>query len=423
MAAILCGSALSACSSTGPTGDGVSDLDPTAFDTAASAAEPSTRRKSPAVTQIGREILPRAGMVVRGRTIGVSRVRGTEVARFEVDEVLRSVPWDQLPESTDAPVLTVFSGEPGMMPGAGREAIILVSRRVRSPNHDLVQVVPIEGTGGPERLHAYRRYLEIESLPREAERVAALLEYLSTAVTDSRRWTRDNAALEFGSLATARPDDLGASVVNVLRSATFRSNSSVVQRSLQKALSIAERNTSRAPPAPVAVVSRKDDLAPYVARYDAEVDAAERRLIVMEAGIDLQADAAPLLRRALDDRDERVREAAAATAGQLQITAISDALLPLLTRGEPLPVRRSTVRALGYLRATQAVPNLAILARADGVLGDDACYALGRVRSPEAVTIMGELLATAVGERRGLLEFLLSDTFVEQERALGRPLD
>ena len=56
-------------------------------------------------------------------------------------------------------------------------------------------------------------------------------------------------------------------------------------------------------------------------------------------------------------------------------------------------------------------------------LGADACYALARIRDADAITAMGQLLATARGERLELLEYLLTDAFVEQERALGRSID
>jgi HEAT repeat protein len=401
-----------------------SDLDPSVFDTRAET-EPKPE-KVPAVTQIGREILPRTGMVVLGTTERVSSLHGTEIGRFEVEEVLRSVPWDQMPDSVGTPTLTVFCGEPGMIPRRGRRAILLVRRRVGSLNHDVVQVVPITGPGGGERLDAYRRYLEIEGLPVEEERVEALLAYLRTAVRDSRRWTRDNAALEFGSLARFRPRDLGADDVPILRRASLRGNTAVVKRSLQTALSVAERNASRGPrgprgPAPT--VSRADELVPFTARFDTASDAAERRKILLEAAIALEVDAAPLLRRALDDPDPLVREAAAASAGQLRIQAVGSALLPLLSRDEPLPVTRSTVRALGHLRVADAVPTLAVLARNEGQLGDDACYALARIRNNEASAAMAQLLSSAKGERQELIEYLLTDAFVEQERALGRPID
>jgi hypothetical protein len=396
-------------------------VDPSVFDTPVERADPPKKR--PAVTQIGREILPRTGMVVRGRTQRLSNVRGTEVARFEVEEVLRSVPWDQLPDAVGSPILTVFCGEPGMLPRVGVEALLLVARRVRSPNHDVVQVVPIAGSGGAERLAAYKAYLEIESVQSEEERVEALRSYLHRAVRDSRRWTRDNAALEFGSLARFRPYDLGSDDVGVLRNAAMRSNSAVVQRSLQTALAVAERNNTRAPRVPVPEVPNEELLAPFTVSYGAATDPADRRKIVLEAAVELEAGAAPLLRVALDDEDARVREAAVASAGQLRITAVGDALLPLLSREEPLPVRRSTVRAIGHLRVADAVPSLAILARGEGELGSDACYALGRIRTSEAITAMGQLLAGATGERLELIEYLLTDAFVEQERALGRPID
>ena len=86
-------------------------------------------------------------------------------------------------------------------------------------------------------------------------------------------------------------------------------------------------------------------------------------------------------------------------------------------------MRRSLVRALGYIREPRAVPTLQALARARGELGDDACYALARIRDEAAIGALGRLLTGADDKRRELLEFLLSDGFVEQEATLGRPID
>jgi hypothetical protein len=94
---------LGGCVSASDAEDPVGNLDPSVFDVAGADEQPKQRPKTEAVTQIGREILPQAGMVVRGHTTRVSRVRGTEVARFEVEEVLRSVPWDQLPDTMGTP--------------------------------------------------------------------------------------------------------------------------------------------------------------------------------------------------------------------------------------------------------------------------------------------------------------------------------
>ncbi len=400
---------------------------PSVFD--AVGAAPAAPELRPAVTHLGREVLPHVGLVVRGRARRLSRaLGGVEVVRFHVDEVLRSAPWDRVPDTTDGPILTVFCGEAGMLPRVGDEAVLLVARRPRSPNHDVVQVIDLSGRDGPERLAALRTYLAIEEIQDDVERARALRDYLRRAVRDRRKWTRSNAALEYGSLAAARPEDLGVDDAAVLRTAVLGAGERDVRLALQRALGAAERNT-REPPriampgAAGPAVDDAPDLDMYMLRYLETRAPLERRQVVVDAALVLEDGAVPLLRRALSDDDPRVREAAAAAAGQLRLTTLGHDLLPMLARDESLVVRRSVVRALGYVRETSAVPTLQALGRADGEIGRDACFALARIRDAAAVTALGRLLRTAEDERREDLEFLLSDAFVQQEVQFGRPLD
>lgn len=400
---------------------------PSVFDRV-DANEPVRKpQKSPAVTHLGREVLPEVGLVIRGRTQSISAaLGGVEIARFEVEEVLRELPWDRLPEEGGPHVLTVFCGEPGMLPRAGEEAVLLVARRPRSPNHDAVQVIELDDRQGAERLEALREYLAVEAIPDEPGRSAALLAYLRTAVRDGRKWTRSNAAREYGSLARARPDDLGRDDAIVLRTAVLGAGEMDVRIALQVALEVAERNTRA--PAPLALPGASEpapgaaSLDTWLGRFLETRDPLERRQVVLDAAVELEDAATPLLRRALADDDARVREAAVASAGQLGLRSMGGDLVPLLAAEQPAPVVRSVVRALGYLREPTAVPTLQALARGSGELGDDACYALARIRSDDAVTALARLLADARGARQELLEFLLSDTFLEQERGLGRDL-
>ncbi len=413
-------------------GDGAGPLDPAVPAAAGGAsgapgADASVRaaEKSPAVTHLGRTVLPRAGLVVLGRSVGRSEVPpGIEVVRFQVDEVLRSMPWDRPPDDVEHPVLTVLSGEPGMLPAPGAAAVLLVAHRPRSPNYDVVQVVAIDDRAGPQRLAALRRYLEIEAYPDEEERVSALLSYLREAVRGPDLWTRSNAALEYGSLARARPDDLRAEDAPLLRAAAQRAGEADVRAALESALAVAERaaaRTARATPdaRSDAAARSLDELS---TRFADASDAAVRRGVVLEAAVTHRAAASTLLRRATADADERVREAAVAAAGQLRITDLAEDVARVLANDTSAHVRRSAVRAAGFLRSTAAVPQLALLARAETELGDDACFALARVRDDAGLAALSSLRADAAPSRRELLDFLLSDAFAAQEEQLGRPL-
>ena len=115
-----------------------------------------------------------------------------------------------------------------------------------------------------------------------------------------------------------------------------------------------------------------------------------------------------------------MREAAAAAAGEVGIADAVPRLVPLAATDRSPPVRRSCVMALGHLRAASAVGTLAGLAASDPEVGREAMFALARIRDAAAVAELRRLGASSGdAERRKLVDFLLSDDFVRQERAMG----
>ncbi len=403
----------------------VANLDPAVFEAGRPAPVPAARdvpvsRDIP-VTHLGRTVLPDAELVILARTERLTPAQaGIEIARVEPLRTLHGA------APTDESTLTVICGEPGILPGPGGQALLILRRRPRSPNHETVQVVPVSGKGGAERLEAFELYLDVEGLPDEAERVERLLDYLRDALRDPRRWTRANAALEYASLAAARPDDLGGADIAPLRSAILSARNPGTRNALQRALAVAERDTGARPTTargPSRDPARADTaaLAAAVEEFDATEDAAKRRDLVLDAAVDLGRRSTPLLRRALADPDARVREAGIAAAAEVGARSLTEPILGMLTGDDPLPLRRSAVRALGYLAAPSAVPTLSLMARGGGALEKDATFALARVRDePALLALEGLRDAATDAERRRLIAFLLSDAFVEQERGLGR---
>lgn len=103
------------------------------------------------------------------------------------------------------------------------------------------------------------------------------------------------------------------------------------------------------------------------------------------------------------------------------MTALAPRLLPMTASDASAGVRRTCVIALGHMRYAAAVDTLAGLAASDAGLSREAMFALGRIRDPAALEKLRELRTGGGDERKRLADFLLSDEFVQQERAMGAP--
>jgi hypothetical protein len=170
-------------------------------------------------------------------------------------------------------------------------------------------------------------------------------------------------------------------------------------------------------------------------RYrDAADDPDARRAAVADAAA-LGDGARPLLETALRDAHPAVRAeaaiavmaamgveqagSAAESSGSEPRAAVGAVLLERLAVEPDATVRGFVVRALGRLHVHGAVRSLGALATNDGELGREACFALARIRTPEALAALA-VDEGASAERRELVEFLTSDAFLEQERRLER---
>jgi hypothetical protein len=368
------------------------------------------------VTHLGRTLLPRADAIVRARRVGSTSAlpNGAEIGRIDVLEVLRGPP---LEEPT---TLSLIAGDAEILPPAGTEALFLLSGPTAGGNFDVVQVASLQGDR-EARLAAFARYLEIEGIGDPSARREALRTYLRDALRSGSSWSRWNAAREYAALAEELPDVMQAQDRESLASAIASSGDRAYRALLQSALDACPGGTAGvAARAPATAEGASERLVELNDRFSAaEKDAAARRAIVVDAAVRIGASAAPLFERALGDAEAPVREAAVAAAGQLGVASLEARLASMLATETSRAVRLTLVIALGHLRSKTAVPTLAALAREGGTYSREASFALARVRTDEALAALRRIRGeTRDVERAELLDFLVSDAFVEQERAL-----
>lgn len=390
-------------------------------------ASPTAPDGNLALTHVGRTVLLRSAWVLRARVASISPpLHGAAVGRAEVLEALRGEP--------ESERVTLLAGEAAAIPDPGREAILFVDPIPGSPNVRLVQSVPLWDDDATSRAEALRRYLAIEELAREDRGAAAaeLVDYLRRAVRSADEWTRWNAAEEYASLARAHPQLLGPDDAAALGAAVSGSRDAAFRRRVGAALdAIPKRSradSTSASGTPAAGESAGESTASiddetvraWLDRFEAADEPDERRAVLVEAVEGPGAALQPLFDRALTDAHPVVRDTAVVAVARLELSELGGRLVQRLADEEHPRVRSSLVRAVGLLRTTEAVPLLSSLATAGDEGLREAWFALARIRSEDCLATLRALQSSRTGEDRSTLEFLLSDAFVEQERALGR---
>jgi hypothetical protein len=381
------------------------------------SAEPTRAVYDGPVTSLGRTALRQADVVVRGKlTRSMTVGSAAEVGRLMPEEWLRGEPREEGEQ------LTVLSEESGHLPEVAHEGVFLLHLLPASGNWELIEVVPLDDDDGRDRLAALRKYLEIEATPGPSWRLSELRKYLRVAVVSDRSWTRWNAAREYAALSRDVPGALEIEDRPPLEKARDTAAEKPLRAILDAVL--AKCPGARAPTtkaaAPRPADTTESELAGFTSRYAApDAAAAVRRQAVIDAAVALGARAAPLFERALGDADPAVREAAAAATGQFRIASLDGKIATMLAADGSPVVRRTLIIAAGRLKSSASVPSLALLATEDGAFSRDAAFALARVRDDAAMSELRRLRAEAkTKERIELLDFLLSDAFVQQERAL-----
>ncbi len=365
------------------------------------------------VTHLGRQVLPRCDVVVRARTARLSPpLRGVETARTIVLETLYPLDFEVREQ------ITLLARQPGLIPREGFEALLVLKLMPRTTNLEVLEVSPLDDEHAAARVETFRKYVEIEAIEAPAERLDALRSYLRTAVDSPSSWVRLNAAREYAALAgwwsAALEGEDTAGLDRVLRS----TRSAEVRRLTRATLDRVGARTAPGMQREPAV----DAVAEIEKRYDAPGSTtAARRDAVLEAAARWGKTAVPLLERAVRADEPAVREAAVVGLAEVDAQDHEPYLRRMLATEPEIIVRRSLIVSLGLLRSEQSVPQLAALARGEGRLAREACYALARIGTPAALERLRDLGGRgAPTERADLVDFLLSDAFEAQERALGR---
>jgi hypothetical protein len=340
------------------------------------------------------------------------------VGRLAPTEWLRGAP----PPDFDPGPLTVLCPKAGTLSSIGRDGLFLLHERRESENWELVELAWLDDEEGAQRLAAFREFLRIEAVADPARRLDELRRWLRGAVLSDATWTRAAAANEYAALAEEFPESLTADDAVALSSALSRTRERALRRSLQAALDACPaEKAGAAPRGPVGDSKTAGALAEATTRFNAKGALPQaRRQAVLDAAVNAGAAGAPLFARALDDADPTVREAGVAAAGQLRVLSLEPRIAGMLSAETAPGLRRTLVLAAGHLRSSASVPTLALLARQDGALSREAAFALARIRDEPAVGALRKLRSEATDkERTELFDFLLSDGFVAQERALS----
>jgi hypothetical protein len=340
---------------------------------------------------------------------------GTEVVKVHEDELM----WGD-PEPETLPY-TVVCGATGLAPQVGGRGLFLL-RLSRGGGYEALEVAPADDDAGPARLRTFRTYLAIERIPEPAERRRALLTYLRNAIRSEDEFVRANAIREYAAFAETFPQGLAAEDGPALAKVLATIREPELRRLAESAL---DRAPAAARPQSRSAAERASAAATAVlAEQEKRFDAArakpdERAKAILDAAAQIDRAAEPLVARGLADSAPAVREAAATAAGETGMTGLGPKLLPMTATDSSLPVRRTAVIALGHLRYAGAVDTLAGLAESDPAVSREAMFALGRIRDQAALAKLRGLRTGGGDERKRLVDFLLSDEFVQQERAMG----
>lgn len=414
---------LAGCASSGPEPQDKSGPDqPTAEVEPAPAAVKKRPYDGP-ITHLGRTVLGRCQLIARVKAVSNSPpLHGTEIGRMEIEEVM----WGHTSWVGDT--MTVLCAEPGVLPRRGRGAVLLLELKPGSRNAAVVQVIPLDDADSPERLVALREYLLFEQLPVPQDRAEQLLDHLRRAALSRREWTRWNAVEEYASLSRVAPELLRPMDERVLTTVRGQTEDPALTELIDEALKAIDPQAAAAvaaaaparPTGPSAT-PRAQDVDTLLREFrDKATTAQARTQLVIDGARRFRAASGPLLRAAMQDPDPAVREVGAAAAGAAGASAVGPSLLAMLGTEQVPEVRRAIVVSLGHLREASAIPALATLAADNAPLGREAAFALARIRNEAAVSALREIARTTPdATHTRLVEFLLSDHFLEQERALG----
>ncbi|MCU0724231.1 MAG: HEAT repeat domain-containing protein [Planctomycetes bacterium] len=368
------------------------------------------------VTRMGKTLLPRSDLVVRGAAVRSSRLgAGVTVVRFAVADPLHGRPAGD--------TVTILADNPEVCPAPGLSCVLFLAR-LSGDRYRIVERMDLAGVDGAAKLKTLRAYLAIEEMtdPVEKRRAlrALLLENLISGdnflVYSSARelahFTEENAGL-------FTPED-AAILAGKRQTARDPLLTDLLTTSLER-LPPPPGAEETAPPIPRAL--RSPEFERLAAAFEKGIeDVEERRSALAALCARHLRHAGPILLAALSDPDPVVREMAAREAGEAGLAEAVKPLIALLGREKDREVLRGVIQGLGLLRSEEAFASISAFAADAGLVRAVATAAM-RIGTTGAVDFVRGLRASR-GEKEpelaDFLDFLLSERFVEQEAVLAR---
>jgi hypothetical protein len=381
-----------------------------------SAALPAAAAVEDPVSRMGKTLLAKSDLVVRGEVGRSSRLgAGISVLRFAVTDTLHGT----APGAT----LTVLTDDPDAAPAPGIACVLFLAH-LSGDRYRIVERMDLADRDGPMKEKTLKAYLAIENLSEPGPKRRALHDLLMENLGGGDTFLVYSAARELAHFTEANAEFFTAEDSAAIAAKRQTTRDPLLADLLQTAL-------DRLPPPPAAGESappaprplRSPDFERLSAALAAGIEGVEdRRSAIAAVCARHLRHAGPILLAALGDDDPVIREMAAREAGEAGLAEAVAPLVAILGRETDKTVIRGAIQGLGLLRAAEAFPALGAFAAEPGLVRAVATAAM-RIGEPETVEFVRALRASrgaAEPELADFLDFLLSDRFVEQEAVLSR---
>ncbi len=414
----------------------------------APAPRPEPAAKQPVVpppTGFESSVLSTSDVIVLGtaKLVGKATVKGTTVARVEVERVLKGT----AERSFTLFVVGFRNTDDATAPFApyvdenAHRSVLFLRETPNGSGLALVTLFRAEDFEGREKLDVLEKELAIAALPDVPERGRRSVAWFLELVGGERPWSRTHGVRELDSLSRKAPasfDDLAlARLDTVKRTMPGRSERAVLAATLDRLDpdgARRERGAKAALASPAEGARGDEPSAPTdltgtpryrraKARLASATDDAGRAASLSDlASIGGEA-AAPDLLDAFRTGAPLVRERAAVLLGDLGVESAWTTLRLAYEAEAEATVREAIVRAAGYLGGASDVVWVSTHATGDA-LRRARCFAYARIRTPAALLALASEAeaarsATPPDEATGtLVDYLSGPAFAKTDPAL-----
>lgn len=402
---------------------------------------------APPTAGFASDVLSRSDVIVLGaaRLVGKSTIKGTTVARVEVERVLKGTAERSFtvfvagPRNTDDP----RAPSAPYVDEKARRAVLFLRTTPNGSGLALDTLFPAEDFEGREKLEVLEQELALAALPDPAERGRRTAAHLLGLLGGEKPWSRTHAVRELEVLSRTSPDAFDdvtlARLETLKRTLATKSERAVLAATLDRLdpdRARRERGARAALAAPPEAAAEPPPDAPPVdptdtpryrrakARLAAATDDERRAAALSELASIGRAAAAPDLLDAFRTGPPAVRERAAVLLGDLGVESAWPALRAAYDAEAEASVREALVRAAGYLGGPDDVAWIVSHVRGD-TLRRARCFAFARLRTSDAMGALraeGEAAraATPPDEAVGALaDYLAGPAFEKTDPALA----